>query len=119
MKYNKDNIFAKIIAGEIPCDKIYEDEQILAFNDISKLAPVHVLVIPKNNYISFDDFVLNAPSEFISTFFKTVRKIANDLNIGDTGYRIITNNGKNASQTVFHYHVHILGGRDLGNLLPN
>lgn len=115
--YNQDNVFAKIIVGDIPAEKIYEDDYVVAFNDISQAAPVHVLVIPKGEYLSFDDFTQNATPDEIANFFKTVKKVANQLSLEDDGYRIITNHGKNASQTVPHFHVHILGGKQLGGLL--
>ena len=118
MTYDNDNIFAKILREEIPCEKVYEDDNVLAFNDISKAAPVHILVIPKNAYTCFADFSTKATGEEIATFFKTIDKIAAEQDLDD-GFRLITNNGKNASQTVPHFHVHILGGRALGGLLPD
>ncbi len=117
MQYDKNNIFAKIIRGEIPCKKVYEDEICIAFHDIAAAAPTHILVLPKGEYVSFDDFTENAPPEFISEFFKRVRKVAHIAGIEKTGYRILFNHGKNASQTVFHFHVHILGGTPLGGLV--
>jgi len=117
MTYDTNNIFAKIIRGEIPCDKIYEDENTFAFHDISKAAPVHVLVVPKGEYVSFDDFSQNANESQIASFFKSIRKIAAQLGVDKTGYRLITNHGSDASQTVPHFHVHILGGKPLGGLL--
>lgn len=119
MTYDNDNIFAKIILGEIPCDEVYQDENVLAFNDISPAAPIHVLVIPKGRYQSFDDFISNANSDIITNFFATVKKIATNLGLVESGYRIITNHGKNASQTVPHFHVHILGGKPLGGLISS
>ena len=118
MTYDSDNIFAKILRGEIPSDKVYEEDEVLAFNDISAAAPVHVLVIPKGEYISFDDFSRNAGVERIASFFQTVQKIADDLGVVEDGYRLITNHGHNGSQSVPHFHVHILGGKQLGGLLP-
>ncbi len=115
--YDKNNIFAKIIRGEIPADKVYEDDKVLAFHDIAKAAPVHVLVIPKGEYVSFADFSINATADESANFFKKVSEIAKSLKLED-GYRIITNTGKNASQTVHHFHIHILGGKFLGDLLP-
>jgi histidine triad (HIT) family protein len=117
-KYDPQNIFAKIIRGEIPSDKVYEDAKTLAFHDISKAAPNHILVIPKGEYISFADFTTKASAEEIVDFFKKVSEIAGSLGLNETGYRLITNNGNDASQTVHHFHVHILGGRKLGGLLP-
>lgn len=116
--YDKQNIFARIIRGELPCNKIYEDASVLAFTDITPAAPVHVLVVPKQEYSSFHDFTTLASPEEIGQFFTTVRKIAGMLKIDDAGYRIITNHGPDASQSVPHFHVHILAGRQLGELLP-
>lgn len=117
-KYDKDNIFSKMLRGEIPCDKIYEDDLCIAFNDIAPAAPIHVLVIPKAEFCSFNDFAQNAEPEMISGFFKSVQKVADKLGLEEDGYRVIHNHGFNASQTVFHFHVHILGGRPLGALVP-
>ena len=111
--YNTDNIFAKIIKGEIPCDKIYEDEHILAFNDIAPLAKTHILVIPKGQYVSFDDFTANASADEIANFYKTIQIIAQQAELNTTGYRLISNHGADAYQTVEHFHVHILGGEKL------
>ena len=116
-KYDKNNIFARIIRGEIDAKKIYEDDKTLAFHDAFPAAPTHVLVVPKGEYIDFDEFVEKAPPEEIVNFFKTVSNIAKDLGI-EKGYRAITNNGPNASQSIPHFHMHILGGRPLGGLLP-
>ncbi|MFT6332306.1 MAG: diadenosine tetraphosphate (Ap4A) HIT family hydrolase [Lentimonas sp.] len=118
-KYDSNNIFAKIIRGEIPCDKVFEDDEILAFNDISKAAPNHILVIPKGEYSSFDDFSQNASVEKIANFFKKTRQIAINQGLENSGYRLITNHGFNASQSVEHFHVHILGGKQLGGLIAN
>ncbi|MFT7087581.1 MAG: diadenosine tetraphosphate (Ap4A) HIT family hydrolase [Rickettsiales bacterium] len=118
-KYDSNNIFAKIIRGEIPCDKVFEDDKILAFNDISKAAPIHILVIPKGEYLSFNDFSSNALATEISSFFKQIRQIALNQGLQESGYRLITNHGADASQSVAHFHVHILGGKPLGGLLPD
>ncbi len=118
MTYDTNNVFAKILRGEIPAKKVYEDESVLAFHDISAAAPVHVLVIPKGEYVSFDDFTQRADADIIATFFKTVQKIADSLGVAGSGYRLITNHGAHASQSVPHFHVHILAGRALGGLLP-
>jgi histidine triad (HIT) family protein len=115
--YNTDNIFAKIIRKEIPCNPVYEDEKVLAFYDIHPAAPVHIIVIPKGNYISFDDFIINSTSDEHTHFFRKVREIAAQLNLTESGYRLITNHGSDASQTVPHFHVHILGKRKLGALV--
>lgn len=108
-KYDNDNVFLKILEGKIPCNKVYEDESILAFYDINPKAPVHVLVIPKNKYVSFNDFVEKATDEEVLHFFKTAQKIAMDLNL--KSYRIVANCGEEAGQVVFHYHLHIMGYR--------
>src|SRR5688572_20019274 len=118
MAYDDNNVFARIIRGEIPAQKVYEDGDVLAFHDISRAAPVHVLVIPKGKYISFDDFTTGAGAEEVARFFAAIRKIAHELGVAESGYRLVTNHGSNASQTVPHFHVHILAGRALGGLLP-
>jgi histidine triad (HIT) family protein len=117
MTYDKNNIFAQIIAKKIPSKKVYEDDDVYAFHDINAAAPVHVLVVPKGDYISFDDFVANANMDKVAGFFIKVQKIAEMLDLKENGYRIIANHGIHASQTVPHFHVHILGGRALGPLL--
>lgn len=119
MQYNKDNIFAKIIRGEIAASKVYEDEKLLAFHDISKTSPVHVLVIPKGEYINFVDFSTKATSEEISHFFKKIAEIAKELGVVENGFRLITNSGADAHQTVPHFHVHILAGKKMGPLLTS
>jgi len=108
-EYDTNNIFAKIIRGEIPCDKVYEDDKILAFNDINPKAPVHILVIPKGEYRSFDDFIAKASKEEVIYFFKKVQEIAKKKGVSKSGYRIVANHGKKAGQIVFHFHIHILG----------
>lgn len=115
--YDKENIFAKIIRKEVPCEIIFEDEHVIAFNDLQPAAPVHVLVLPKGQYISFDDFSVVADAEVVGHFFATIRNIACDLNLDKTGYRLIMNHGSDASQTIPHFHVHILGGEKLGGLV--
>lgn len=117
MPYNSENIFSKIIKGQIPCDKVYEDKSVIAFNDINPVAPVHILVLPKAPYISFDDFVVQEDNSVVANFFTVVRKIAYDSGLNKSGYRLIMNHSDDASQTVDHFHVHIIGGRFLGGLL--
>jgi len=119
MNYDKNNIFAKIIRGEIPAQKIYEDENILAFYDISKASPIHVLVIPKGEFIDFIDFATKENPREITNFFKKVAEIAKDLKVDESGFRMITNNGSDAHQTVKHFHVHILAGKKLGPLISS
>ena len=118
MDYDRNNIFARILRGEIPCQKVYEDEHVLAFNDIRPQAPIHTLVIPKGEYVSFDDFATKAsPAEQIA-FLKAVGKVARQLGVAETGYRLLANHGVDANQEVPHFHVHIFGGRRLGRMLP-
>jgi len=117
MAYDPDNVFAKILRGEIPCKKAYEDEFALAFHDINPLAPVHILVIPKGPYVSMADFSAKAKAEDIAGFFRAVGKVAKDLGVEASGYRILANAGANAHQEVLHFHVHIFGGRKLGPML--
>lgn len=119
MNYDTNNIFAKMLRGEIPCDKVYEDDYVLAFNDISPQAPVHVLFIPKGEYISFDDFSAKGSPEEITNFYQAVQKVAKQLDLQEGGYRIITNMGKSARQEVMHYHLHLLAGCDLGTILKS
>ena len=118
MAYDQDNIFAKILRGEIPCDKVYEDDFVMAFNDISPQAPTHVLVIPKGAYATQDDFNANASNEEIVGLWRAVSKIAAELGVAASGYRTITNTGSDGGQEVPHYHVHICGGRPLGRMIP-
>jgi diadenosine tetraphosphate (Ap4A) HIT family hydrolase len=115
--YDESNIFAKILRGDIPCNKIFEDEFALAFHDIRPQAPIHALVIPKGNYVSFADFGANAPSDLIFGFTRAVAHVAKTLGVEETGYRLIANMGWDSHQEVPHYHVHILGGRKLGVML--
>lgn len=118
MEYDKNNIFARIIRGEIPGKKIYEDKFVLAIEDIQPAAPVHILVMPKGEYVSFDDFCTLADASTTAHFFRVIAIIAKKMNIHENGYRLITNHGKDASQSVPHFHVHLLGGKALGGLLP-
>jgi diadenosine tetraphosphate (Ap4A) HIT family hydrolase len=111
MSYDRNNVFAKIIRGEIPAQKIYEDNQVLAIKDIAPMAPIHILVLPKAEYISFHDFMEKATAEEIAYFYKIVQKLCADLNIDKDGYRIMCNVGKNGMQTIPHMHLHILAGK--------
>ena len=117
MAYDDSNIFAKILRGELPCNKVYEDEHTLAFHDINPQAPVHVLVIPKGRYTSFDDFSASASDAELLGFVRAVGLIARQLGLVDAGYRILANHGESAGQIVFHYHLHIFGGGDLGVMI--
>mgnify|MGYP003392957438 CR=1 FL=1 len=118
MTYDSNNIFAKILRGEIPCKKVFENEFCLAFHDIVPEAPVHVLVVPKSECTSFDDFAMVATPEFMHGFFGSVQKVAEILGLPESGYRVVSNHGADASQSVAHFHIHILGGKNLGRLLP-
>ncbi|HUZ62543.1 MAG TPA: histidine triad nucleotide-binding protein [Acetobacteraceae bacterium] len=114
--YDDQNIFARILRGEIPCKRVFEDDFALAFHDIAPQAPVHVLVIPKGPYVSFADFA-EAPAEEVAGFFRTVNKVAKMLGLEAPGYRLLANMGADSGQEVAHFHVHIFGGRPLGHML--
>ena len=115
--YDDQNIFARILRGEIPCKRVYEDEFALAFHDINPQAPVHILVIPKGSYVSMADFTTHAPDELIAGFFRAVGKVAAELGLNESGYRLLANSGINSHQEVPHLHVHLFGGRPLGPML--
>ncbi len=115
--YDPENIFARILRGELPCEKVYEDEFALAFNDIGPQAPVHVLVIPKGEYVSWDDFCLKAPDAEIAGFIRAVGKVARDLGLVEPGYRLLNNVGPDGGQIVPHMHVHLCGGKPLGRMI--
>jgi histidine triad (HIT) family protein len=117
MAYDRNNIFARILRGEIPCNKVYEDAHVLAFHDISPQSPTHVLVIPKGEYVSFDDFSQNASPEEIAALVRAVGQIAREQGVAESGYRVLANTGPTAHQEVPHFHVHLFGGRDLGGML--
>ena len=117
MPYDPNNIFAKILRGEIPCAKIYEDEFALVFPDINPKAPKHLLVIPKGAYEDHADFAVRASEQEIAGFERAVGKAAKLAGAAESGYRLISNCGVNAHQEVPHYHVHVLGGRPLGPML--
>ena len=115
--YDDSNIFARILRGELPCDKVFEDEHVLAFNDINPLAPTHILVIPKGRYVSWDDFSEKASDEEIAAFVRAVGEIARAAGLVQDGYRLLANVGMNSGQEVPHLHAHIFGGRPLGPML--
>jgi histidine triad (HIT) family protein len=116
--YDSQNIFARILRGEIPCKKVFENDHALAFHDINAQAPVHVLVIPKGPYCSFADFSASASEAEIAGFFRTVGKVAKDLELEAPGYRMLANMGADSGQEVPHFHVHLFGGRPLGRMIP-
>ncbi len=117
MAYDDGNVFARILRGELPCDKVHESEHALAFRDINPLAPIHVLVIPKGKYVSMDDFTAKASAEEIADFLRAVGETARKLGADASGYRILANHGRDARQEVPHLHVHIFAGRDLGRMI--
>ena len=116
--YKNENIFSKILSGEIPNNTIYENEYVLAFEDINPQSPVHALLIPKGKYTSMTDFSENASDKEIVAFIRAISQITKIKGINDTGYRIISNSGPDSSQEVPHLHFHIVGGRKLGSILP-
>lgn len=118
MSYDTNNVFARILRGEIPCKKVYEDEHVLAFNDIQPQAPVHVLVIPKGSYASLDDFHEKASAEEMAALTRAIGKVARLSGVAESGYRVIANTGPNGNQEVQHLHFHVIGGRRLGRMLP-
>lgn len=115
--YDDNNIFARILRGEIPSNKVYEDAWALAFHDIAPQAPVHVLVIPKGKYCSFADFSATAPAEEIVGFIRAVGTVAKELGMEGDGYRLLANMGPHSGQEVPHLHVHLFAGRPLGRMI--
>ena len=110
-------LFCKIIAGEVPAAKVYEDDQLIAFNDINPQAPVHVLVIPRGRWRSWADFAARAGEAEIAGFVRAVGQVAHDLGLEEPGYRLLANAGLDAHQEVPHLHVHLFGGKPLGPML--
>jgi diadenosine tetraphosphate (Ap4A) HIT family hydrolase len=117
MAYDRDNVFARILRGEIPCKKVHEDAHVLAFHDLYPKAPVHILVVPKGAYVSHDDFAAGASDAEIAALARAVGKIAREAGLAEAGYRLIANTGADGGQEVPHYHVHILGGGPLGPMV--
>ena len=117
LPYDDSNIFARILRGEIPSKTVYEDEFALAFHDINPQAPVHVLVIPKGAYVSWDDFSARAPDAEIAGFVRAVGHVAREQGLVAAGYRLLANVGMHSGQEVPHLHVHLFGGRGLGPML--
>ena len=117
MAYDPNNIFAKILRGEIPCKKIYENEHVLAFHDIRPLAPAHILVIPKGAYETLDDFHAKARDAEQAALMKALGHVAREAGLAADGYRVIANNGGHGGQEVPHLHFHVVGGRRLGRML--
>jgi len=115
--YDDNNVFAKILRGDIPCDRVLENDHVLAFRDIAPVTPTHVLVIPKGKYVSMDDFSAHASDAEIAAFIRAVGAVARDAGVADDGYRILANIGKNGRQEVPHLHVHVMGGADVGPMI--
>ena len=115
--YDDQNIFAKILRGEIPCGKVYEDEHALAFRDINPQAPTHILVIPKGAFVSWDDFSARASEAEIAGFVRAVGRVAREAELVGDGYRLLANVGRDSGQEVPHLHVHVFAGRPLGPML--
>lgn len=117
MAYDDQNIFAKILRGEIPCDKVYENDHALAFRDINPQAPVHVLVIPKGAYVSYADFSASASNAELAGFMRALGEVAKMLDVVDAGSRILSNQGEDGHQEVPHFHVHLFAGKNLGRMI--
>jgi diadenosine tetraphosphate (Ap4A) HIT family hydrolase len=117
LPYDEQNIFARILKGDLPANKVLENEHVLAFHDINPLAPVHVLVIPKGNYVSWDDFSEKASDAEMAALTRAIGEVARMVGADAQGYRVLSNVGKRAGQEVPHLHVHIFGGQPLGPML--
>lgn len=115
--YDEGNVFARVLRGELPSKKVYEDQWALAFHDIAPMAPVHILVIPKGAYVSWDDFSLRASEEEIAGFVRAVGQVARDHGLVEPGYRLLANVGHHGGQEVPHLHVHLFGGGPLGPMI--
>ena len=115
--YDPDNIFARILRGEIPSQKVYEDEWAYAFHDINPQARLHILVVPKGAYVSWDDFSARAPAEEIAGFIRAVGHVAREAGLVEPGYRLLANIGADGGQEVPHLHIHIFGGQQLGRMI--
>lgn len=119
MSYDDNNIFARILRGEIPANKVYEDDYALAFHDINGQAPIHILVIPKGRYISIEDLGSNGSDAEITGFYRAVATVAKEQGLVEQGFRAIANTGDHGGQEVPHYHVHLLAGKKLGKMLSS
>jgi diadenosine tetraphosphate (Ap4A) HIT family hydrolase len=117
MAYDPNNVFARILRGEIPAKKVYEDQHCLAFLDIAPQTKTHILVIPKGAYVSWDDFSARASDAEIAGFVRAVGKVARDAGLAEPGYRVLANVGRDGRQEVPHLHVHVFGGQDLGRMI--
>jgi len=117
LPYDDSNIFARILRGELPCKKVYEDDHALAFHDINPQAPLHILVIPKGPYVSWDDFSERGSDAEIAGFVRAVGQVARDNGLVVPGYRLLANVGPDSHQEVPHLHVHLFAGQPLGPML--
>jgi len=113
MAYDRNNVFARILRGELPCRKVHETQHSLAFHDVAPQMPVHVLVIPKGAYVGMDDFTAKATPEEMADFVQAIGDTARLVGVGESGYRLIANTGADAHQEVPHLHVHIFGGQPI------
>lgn len=119
MTYDDSNIFARILRGEIPSKKIYEDDHVLAFHDAFPKAPVHALIIPKGKYLNIDDFNVNASDAEILALARAIPKVVKELGLSENGFRTIANTGSHGGQEVPHFHLHILGGKNIGPMISD
>ena len=117
LPYDQSNIFARILRGELPCTKVYEDEHVLAFNDIFPQAPTHILVLPKGAYVSWDDFSERASDAEIAGFVRAAGRIARERGLVADGYRLLANVGRESGQEVPHLHLHLFAGGPLGPMI--
>lgn len=117
--YDDANIFARLLRGEIPSKRVYEDQWAVAFHDIAPQAEVHILVIPRGPYVALSDFVASASEQEIAGFFRAVGTVARQLGLEEPGFRILANMGHHGGQEVPHFHVHLFGGRPLGPMLTS
>ena len=117
LPYDDANVFARILRGEIPSTRVYEDDWAIAFHDIAPQAPTHILVIPRGAYVSWDDFSARASAEEIAGFVRAVGRVAREHGLVAPGYRLLANTGPDAGQEVPHLHVHLFGGGRLGPML--
>jgi histidine triad (HIT) family protein len=117
LSYEADNVFARIIRGEIEAEKIYEDANVIAVKDLYPVAPIHLLIIPKDPYIDYGHFVSNAPAELIVNYFRAIDQVTHMFDLNREGYRLITNAGSLAGQSVFHFHTHIIGKAEFNRLI--
>lgn len=115
--YDDENIFAKVLRGEIPSSKVYEDDWAFAFSDINPQAKLHILVIPKGRYVSWDDFSATASADEIAGFVRAVGKVAREHGLVEPGYRLLANVGQHGGQEVPHLHVHLFGREPLGPMI--